>query len=59
MINWGYHKVIYKIKDFLKKYRYNEKHRNKISIQLKNEVETISDKTKDFHLTCMIKLRIT
>ena len=50
MINWGYYKVIYKINDFLKNTQ-NEKHRNKIRIQLKNKLETISDKTEDFYLT--------
>ena len=52
MINSGYHKVIYKIKDFFeKKFRYIYRHRNTIRIQLKNGVETFSDKTGDYHLT--------
>ena len=48
MVNWGYHKVIYKFKDFLEKY---SDIMIGIEIQLKNEVKAISDKTEDFHLT--------
>ena len=51
MINCGYHKIIYKIEDFFKKLRYKNRHTNTIRIQLKKDVETLSDITKDFHLT--------
>ena len=33
------------------KIRYNDRHRNPIRIQLKNEVTKLSEKTEDFHLT--------
>ena len=46
---WGYQKVIYKIKDIVwKTLKYNDGHRKTLRIQLKNEVETFSDKTEDF-----------
>ena len=51
MINWGYHKIIYKIEDLFK----NSDTMIGIQIQLEyngeKDMEIFSDKTKDFHLT--------
>ena len=33
--------------------------KNTIRIHFKKELNTFSERTEDFHLTCMIKLRIT
>ena len=44
--------LIYKLKFFLRKnHRCNDKHTNRIRIQLKKEEETFSDKNEDFHPT--------
>ena len=40
-------------------HRYNDRHKNTIRKQWKKGLEIFSDKTENFHLTCMLKLRIT
>ena len=49
----------YKIEDLLKKLKYNDKHRNKIRIQLKKKVEIFSDRTRFSSKIYIQKLRIT
>ena len=46
-ISWGN----LKLNIICNKLGYKDRHRNIIRIKLKNEVETFSDKTEDFHLT--------
>ena len=56
----GIHRKTIKFECFCGNFhRYNDRLTNTIRMWFKKEIETFADKTEDFHITCMLKLKKT